>query len=166
MRTPVRCKAGERAGALQRVLERAQIAPRFYFYLWKVEADVHPFRVTDERSENLAQLIAELKAEYGVSEPQIADAIGASTSAVNAWATGARGAKRGPRRAFLQALHEAYPAFSAERIFAAASRQAPGNLDPDDEARVLEIYRDLTDEQRRISEIQMRALRESNRSGQ
>jgi hypothetical protein len=31
---------------------------------------------------------------------------------------------------------------------------------------VLEIYRDLTDEQRRISEIQMRALRESNRSGQ
>lgn len=127
---------------------------------------MHPYPVTDERTETLAQLIVDLKAEYDVSEPQIAEAIGASTSAVNAWATGARGVKRGPRREFLQKLHEAYPKFSAERIFAAARRQPPGDLDPDAEARVLEIYRDLTEEQRRITEVQMRALRETNRTGQ
>jgi transcriptional regulator with XRE-family HTH domain len=122
--------------------------------------------VTDERHENLAQLIAQLKAEYQVSEPQIADAIGVSVSAVNYWASGKRGGTRGPRRRSLEALAEAYPKFTRERIFAAASRRAPGPLDPSAEARILDIFRELTDEQRELMETQWRPVAEKNRAGQ
>jgi transcriptional regulator with XRE-family HTH domain len=122
--------------------------------------------VADHPEENLPQLIAKIRAEYGVNEPQIAAAIGVHVSTINTWASGKRGGKRGPRRENLQALHEAYPKFSAERIFAAAKREAPGPPDEDAETRVLGIYRELTEEQRRMSEIQMRALRDSNRTGQ
>ena len=122
--------------------------------------------MTDERSETLAQLIAKLKAEYQVSEPQIAEAVGVSVSAVNYWASGKRGGTRGPRRKSLEALHDAYPKFSRERIFAAASQFTPGPPDADAEERMLELYRGLTDEQRRMKEIEMRALNEANRVGQ
>lgn len=118
----------------------------------------------DERTENFAQLIARLKDHYKVSEPQIAAAIGVHVSTVNTWASGKRGAKQGPRRAYLQALHDAYPAFSVDEINAAAGRQAPGPLDPDAEQRVLELYRGLTAEQQRMKEIEMRALNEANHS--
>lgn len=122
--------------------------------------------MTDERTENLAQLIAELKTEYKVSEPQIAEAIGVSVSAVNYWATGQRGGTRGPRRKSLEALAEAYPKFTRERIFAAAKRRAPGPLDPDAETRILEVFRELTAEQQKLLEIQARAVAESNKGGE
>lgn len=120
----------------------------------------------DQPDENLPQLIAKLRAEYDVNEPQIAAAIGVHVSTVNTWASGKRGGKRGPRREHLQALADKFPKFTPERIFAAAKRQAPGPPDEDAEARVLAIYRELTEEQQRMSEIQMRALRDSNQTGQ
>lgn len=122
--------------------------------------------MADHPEENLPQLIAKLRAEYGVNEPQIAAKIGVSVSTVNSWSSGRRGGKQGPRRASLQALHDAYPKFTAERIFAAAKREAPGPPDGEAEERVLGIYRELTEEQQRLTEIQMRAWRESNRTGQ
>jgi transcriptional regulator with XRE-family HTH domain len=127
---------------------------------------VHPCPVTEERTETLAQLIAELRAEYDVTEPQIAAAIGVSVSAVNTWASGKRGGTRGPRRQSLEALAAEYPKFTRERIFAAAKRIPPADLDADAEARVLELYRGLTEEQRRMKEVEMRALNEMNRTGQ
>jgi transcriptional regulator with XRE-family HTH domain len=147
--------------------KRTENAPRFYFYLWKVEAARHPCLVTDEPKETLAQLIARIKRARGVSEPQIAAAIGASTSAVNAWASGARGRKRGPRTVYLEALAEAYKGtVTRDEVFAAAQVQVPGPLDPDAEERVLAVYRELTEEQRKMTLTQMRALAEENRTGQ
>lgn len=122
--------------------------------------------MADHPDENFPQLIARIRAEYGVTEPQIAEAIGVSVSAVNTWTSGKRGLKKGPRTATLEALAAAYPKFSRERIFAAAKRQAPGPLDEDEEARVLEVFRDLTEDQRRIFFVQMRAVADTNRTGQ
>lgn len=120
--------------------------------------------MTTERTETFAQLIARLKAHYQVAEPAIAEAIGASVSAVNTWANAKRGAKQGPRREFLQRLAEVYPHFTPEEIFAAAGRQAPGPIDPDAEQRLLEYFRGLTAEQKRTTEILARALNESNQT--
>lgn len=122
--------------------------------------------MTDERTETLAQLIAELKAEYKVNEPQIAAATGVSVSTINYWASGKRGGKMGPRRSSLEALHAAYPKFSRERIFAAAKRYVPGPMDAAAEERILGIFRDLTDEQRKLMETQWRPVAEQNRAGE
>lgn len=122
--------------------------------------------MTDESTETLAQLIAAIKASYDVTEPQIAEAIGVSVSAVNTWISGKRGGTRGPRRSSLEALAAEYPNFTRDRIFAAAKRIPPANLDADAEERVLELYRGLTEEQRRMKEVEMRALNEMNRTGQ
>ncbi|MFD6294564.1 helix-turn-helix domain-containing protein [Streptomyces sp. NPDC060235] len=119
-----------------------------------------------ERTEDLAQLLARLKAEYGVNETEIARRIGTGVSTVNSWANRTRGGKRGPNREKLRALAEAYPKFTEEEIFRAAGRESPGPLNTDAEARIIELYRNLTAEQQRAKEIEMRALGEMNRTGQ
>lgn len=123
--------------------------------------------MTDEPKETFAQLIARIKRTRKVSEPQIAAAIGVSVSAVNAWASGTRGSKRGPRTEHLEALANEYRGtVTRDEVFAAAKVQAPGPLDADGEERVLAVYRELTEEQRRMTMTQMRALAEENRTGQ
>lgn len=120
----------------------------------------------DERPEDLAQLLARLKAEYGVTEGEIATAIGVGTATVNSWVNRTRGGKRGVRPANLRALAQAYPKFTEDEIFRAAGRQSPGPLSEEAEARILELYRGLTEEQQRAKEVEMRALNEMNRTGQ
>lgn len=119
-----------------------------------------------ERTEDLAQLLARLKAEYGVNETEIARRIGTGVSTINSWANRTRGGKRGPNRDKLRALAEAFPKFTEEEIFRAAGRQSPGPYDTEAEARVLELYRGLTAQQQREKEVEMRALNEMNRTGQ
>jgi transcriptional regulator with XRE-family HTH domain len=119
-----------------------------------------------ERTENLAQLLARLKDEYGVNESEIARRIGVAASTVNSWTQGTRGGKRGVRPGSIRALAEAFPKFTAEEISRAAGREAPGPLSPDAEARILELFRGLTEEQQRAKEVEMRALNEMNKTGQ
>jgi transcriptional regulator with XRE-family HTH domain len=119
---------------------------------------------TEERTENLAQLIKRLKDTYNVSGSEIARRIGVSSSAVSGWTTGVRGGKRGPSRENLKALAREFPKFKEQEIFAAAGRQAPGPLSPDAEARILELYRELTPEQQKFTEAQLRAIRDLNHS--
>lgn len=111
-----------------------------------------------ERAENLAQLIKRIEDEYRVSQSDIARAIGKAPATVNSWVHG----KRRPKVDALRALHEAYPKFSAERIFNAADRATPGPLDMDAEERLLNLFRGLTEEQQRAKLIEMRALNEAN----
>ncbi|MGI3198463.1 helix-turn-helix domain-containing protein [Streptomyces sp. GTA36] len=120
----------------------------------------------EERTEDLAQLLARLKSEYDVSESEIARRIGVAPATVNAWVHRKRGTGRGPNREKLRALAGAFPKFSEGEIFAAAGREAPGPLSPESEARILELWRGLTEEQQRAKEIEMRALGEANRTGQ
>jgi transcriptional regulator with XRE-family HTH domain len=142
-----------------------RIAPRFYFYLRKVEAEGTLTPVgTDTASEDFAQLLSRLKDQYGVSESEIARRIGVSSAAVNNWVRRKRGTGRGPNPEKLRALHREFPAFTEDEIFAAVGRKKPGPLNPDAEQRVLELYRGLTAEQQEMQEIQMRALNEHNRS--
>ncbi|MGD1219961.1 XRE family transcriptional regulator [Streptomyces krungchingensis] len=119
-----------------------------------------------ERTEDLAQLLARLKDTYGVNNSEIARRIGVAPATVNAWVNRQRGTGRGPRRAALQALAEQFPKFTAEEIFAAAGRETPGPLSPESEERILELWRGLTEEQQRAKEVEMRALGEMNRTGQ
>lgn len=119
-----------------------------------------------ERTEDLAQLLARLKDAYNVNESEIARRIGVAASTVNSWTNGTRGGKRGVRPGNIRALAEAFPKFTEEEIARAAGRVAPGPLSADAEARILELYRNLTEEQQKITEAQLKALNEMNRTGQ
>jgi transcriptional regulator with XRE-family HTH domain len=140
--------------------------PRFYFHLRFVEADGQscPVESQPERVEDFAQLIARIKDTYAVSNSDIARAIGVSPAIVSAWANRTRGIKRGPGRDTLRTLASAYPKFTEDEIFRAVGRKTPGPLSPDGEARIQELYRELTADQQSSIEIQMRALAESNRT--
>lgn len=127
---------------------------------------MHSYPVeTEERQENLAQLIKRLKDTYNVNESEIARRIGVAPATVNSWSLGVRGTKRGPNREKLRALAEAFPKFTEAEVFAAAGRKAPGPLSPDAEQRIAELYRQLTAEEQAIIETQMRALVERNHPG-
>lgn len=119
----------------------------------------------EERTEDLAQLLARLKSEYDVNESEIARRIGVAPATVNAWVNRKRGTGRGPNREKLRALASAFPKFSEAEIFKAAGRKAPGPLSPDAQQRLLHLFGELTAEQQRAYEIQMRATVEDNRSG-
>ncbi|WP_330236109.1 helix-turn-helix domain-containing protein [Streptomyces sp. NBC_00566] len=121
---------------------------------------------TPDRTEDLAQLLARLKDTYGVTETEIARRIGTGVSTVNSWSNRTRGGKRGPNREKLRALAREFPKFTEAEIFAAAGREAPGPLSPDAEARIIELWRGLTEEQQRAKLVELRALGEMNRTGQ
>ncbi|MFI6530461.1 XRE family transcriptional regulator [Streptomyces uncialis] len=117
----------------------------------------------EERTEDLAQLLARLKSTYGVGDSEIARRIGVAPATVNSWVHRKRGTGRGPARDKLAALAAAFPKFSEEAIFTAAGRKAPGPLSPDKEAEVLRYFRELTAEQQEITVAQLKAVTELNR---
>lgn len=118
-----------------------------------------------ERTEDLAQLLARLKAERDLSDSEIARRIGVATSTVNAWLHRKRGTGRGPAQKNLEALAREFN-LNRDAVFRAAARTSPGPLTPEREARILELYRGLTEEQQRAKEVEMAALNEMNRTGQ
>lgn len=118
----------------------------------------------EERTEDLAQLLARLKSTYDVNESEIARRIGVAPATVNAWVHRRRGTGRGVAAKNLRALAEQFPRFTLEEISAAAGRTTPGSLDADAEARILEYWRGLTAEQQRMKEIELRALNEANKA--
>ncbi|WP_354596802.1 helix-turn-helix domain-containing protein [Streptomyces sp. JL1001] len=115
-------------------------------------------------AEDLAQLIARLKDTYGVSDSEIARRIGVAPATVNSWVHRKRGTGRGPRKGTLRALHREFPSFTEAEIFAAAGRTTPGPLSADARERILALIEELTDEQQEMTEVQIRALVERNRS--
>jgi transcriptional regulator with XRE-family HTH domain len=119
-----------------------------------------------ERTEDFAQLLARLKETYGVNESEIARRIGVAASTVNSWTNRTRGGKRGVRPGNIHALAEAFPKFTVDEIARAAGRETPGPMSSDGEARIIELWRGLTEEQRRSKEVELRALNEFNRTGQ
>ncbi|MGA4941733.1 helix-turn-helix domain-containing protein [Streptomyces cinereoruber] len=108
-------------------------------------------------------MIKSIRDTYDVSESEIARRIGVAPATVNSWTHGKRGGKRGPNAEKLRALAEAFPKYTEERIFAAARRAAPGPLDDDAEARLVALFRGLTEDQQRAKIIEMAALNEANK---
>jgi len=115
-------------------------------------------------AEDLAQLIARLKDTYGVSDSEIARRIGVAPATVNSWVHRKRGTGRGPNKDKLRALAREFPKFTEAEIFAAAGRATPGPLSNDARERILALIEELTDEQQEMTEVQIRALVERNRS--
>lgn len=119
---------------------------------------------TEERAEDFAQLIARLKVEYDVTESEIARRIGVHVSTVNNWAHRKRGGTRGPSKETLRKLAAEFPKLTEGEIFAAVGRKTPGPLAPDAKQRLLALFEELTEEQQRMKEIEIRAIVEDNRS--
>ncbi|MFF8447916.1 XRE family transcriptional regulator [Streptomyces leeuwenhoekii] len=119
-----------------------------------------------ERPVDLAQLLALIKDAYDVTETEIARRIGVAPATVNAWVHRKRGTGRGPNPDKLRALAAAFPRYSEDTVFRAAGRKSPGPLSSDAEARIIELWRGLTEEQQRAKEVELRALNEMNRTGQ
>lgn len=115
-------------------------------------------------AEDLAQLIARLKDAYSVSDSEIARRIGVAPATVNSWVHRKRGGKRGPNKEKLRALAAAFPKFTEAEIFAAAGRTTPGPLTDDARERILALIEELTEDQQEMTEVQIRALVERNRS--
>lgn len=113
-------------------------------------------------TEDLASLIQWIKDTTRDSESAISRRIGVSPAAVNSWVRGTRGTGRGPNREALRRLAAEYK-ISEDRVFAAAGRRAPGPLSPDAKQRLLALFEELTEEQQRIKEIELRALADANR---
>ena len=115
---------------------------------------------TDETptSETFPQVLAELKAEYGDNDSEVARKLGISISTVNTWVHG----KRTPRPEAIRKIATAYPKFTEARLFEAAGRKAPGPISSDAAERLLELFRGLTKEQQDMLEIQAKAVRDSN----
>lgn len=137
----------------------------FYFYLRKVEDEgtLSPVETPPEQHEDLSDLIQWIKDTTGDSESAIARRIGVAPATVNNWLHRKRGTGRGPARKNLTSLAAAYR-IPENRVFAAAGRAKPGPLSPQDEAELLELYRNLTEEQQRMKLLEMRALGQHNRS--
>lgn len=107
--------------------------------------------------EDLAQLIKRLKETYGVSDSEIARAIGAAPATVNAWVHRKRGTGRGPNPDKLRAIAAAYPKFTEDEIFAAAGRKVPGDLRPEARDRIMRLIEELTPEQQDLAEATLQA---------
>lgn len=126
----------------------------------KVDADGHSYVVTaDHDTETFPQVLAELMDHYKVTGSDVARAIGGHPSTVSTWANG----KKTPRDEAIRKLAEAYPAYSVQRLTAAAGRKAPAPLPPDRRDRVLGYMDRLTEEQQEFLEIQAKALADSNK---
>lgn len=108
-------------------------------------------------SETLAQVLAEIKDEHGLTETEIARRIGLHVSTVNNWANG----KAAPRQLALVKLADEFPKYK-RRLFAAAGKRAPAPLAPDRREAVLGIFDRLTEEQQNLLLIQASAVAESN----
>ncbi|MFF8485226.1 helix-turn-helix domain-containing protein [Streptomyces antibioticus] len=108
--------------------------------------------------ETFAQVLAELKDQYGVNDTQIASAIGAHVSTVNNWVNG----KAAPRPAAVHKLADRYPKFTTQRLFAALGKRAPAPLSPDRRDALLATFDRLTEEQQQMLLIQANAVADSN----
>ena len=110
--------------------------------------------------EDLGALLRHVLAENpGLTQKRIAEAAGIPYATLNAWVTGRRGAGGRIATEDLRALADALPgAYPAARVFAAAGRRTPADLDAEREARLLEIYRDLDADQQRALVEMARAL--------
>jgi transcriptional regulator with XRE-family HTH domain len=110
--------------------------------------------------EDLGGLLRRVLAENpGLTQKRIAEAAGIPYATLNAWVTGRRGAGGRIAADDLRALADALPpAYPAARVFAAAGRRTPADLDAEREARLLEIYRDLDCDQQRALVEMARAL--------
>lgn len=115
--------------------------------------------------EDLAQLIKRICDEYDINQSELARRIGRHPSAVNNWVNRRRGSSRGPNRDTLQRIVQEFPKFTEERVFAAARRLPPAPLTPEARERLLKLFDELTEEQQRMMELQVRAVAEGNRQG-
>jgi transcriptional regulator with XRE-family HTH domain len=110
-------------------------------------------------SETVAQVLAAIKDEYGLTETEIANRIGGHVSTVNKWAHG----KAAPRQPALLKLAALFPKYK-RRLFAAAGKRAPAPLTADRREEVLREFDRLTAEQQEIILTQVRAVADSNES--
>jgi transcriptional regulator with XRE-family HTH domain len=108
--------------------------------------------------ETIAQVLAELKDDYRVTETAIAGRIGVHVSTVNNWVRG----KASPRPNAIRAIAREFPRYTEARLFAALGKRPPAPLSPDRRDAVLAVFDRLTEEQQEMLLIQASAVADSN----
>ncbi|MFE7106601.1 helix-turn-helix transcriptional regulator [Streptomyces sp. NPDC057575] len=115
-------------------------------------------------SDDLSTLIRAAQGQRAdLSQSAIARRIGVSPATVNSWVSRRRGTGRGPNKETLAKLATVL-GLPEREVFAAAGRRLPGPTNPDMEKRILDLFRGLTAEQQKVTEIQMRALYDHNQA--
>ncbi|MBF9069597.1 helix-turn-helix domain-containing protein [Streptacidiphilus fuscans] len=114
----------------------------------------------DQTGEDLAALLRSVLAEHPeLTQKQLAESAGIPYATLNAWVTGRRGAGGRIASDDLRALADALPTtVTVARVFAAAGRRTPSDLDAEREARLLELFHELDAGQQRALIEMARAL--------
>ncbi|WP_370097044.1 transcriptional regulator [Streptacidiphilus sp. MAP12-20] len=121
---------------------------------------IEPMGTGGQAGEDLAALLrGVLAANPGLTQKKISETSGIPYATLNAWVTGRRGAGGRIAADDLRALADALPPdYPPARVFAAAGRRTPADLDAEREARLLEIFRELDTDQQRVLVEMARAL--------
>jgi transcriptional regulator with XRE-family HTH domain len=110
-------------------------------------------------TEGIAALLKRVMAASGMSQSEIADRSGVPLATLNAWITGRRSPGKGPQMsAKLRKLAEVLPGVSVREVFEAAGRTIPGELKPDAQQRINELFVSLSAGRQRVALQVLEAL--------
>lgn len=117
--------------------------------------------------DDLAALLKRVMVETGLSQSSIAERSGIPLATLNAWITRRRSPGKGTKSgAVLRQLAGALPGVTVEQVFRAAGRQVPGQMAPDAEQRILEMFRSLGPHRQDLAARMMKTLMEEERPPQ
>ena len=81
----------------------------------------------------------------GLTQSRLAERSGVPLATLNAWTTGRRSPKNNAEaKGQLRALAPHLPGVSVRDLFEAVGQQVPGEVSPDEESRLWELYRNLS----------------------
>lgn len=104
-----------------------------------------------EGHETLPALLRRVIDESGLTQKGLAERSGVPLATLNAWYSGRRSPKNTPQaKAQLRSLAEHLPGVNVRELFEAVGQQVPGELSPDAEQRILDLYRGLSSGRRKI----------------
>lgn len=111
----------------------------------------------------LQRLIQARLDELGWSQAELARRSGVKPQTISSWMSGARAkGSRGPSPDKLRAVANAL-SLPVIQVFEAAGRTVPPELSPDEERRLLGIFRELSSANRELSLDQMQLLLDRDR---
>lgn len=114
--------------------------------------------------ETFAALFKRVLSDAGMTQSELAVKADVPLATINAWLTGRRVPANSPRaKDQLRALANQIPGVTVREFFEAIGQQVPGELDPEGERRVLDLYRNLSPGRRKIADQLMETLAAEDR---
>lgn len=109
--------------------------------------------------ETFAALLKRVLKRAGMTQLELAGKSDVPLATINAWITGRRVPANNARaKDQLRAMADQIPGVTVREFFEAIGQQVPGELDPEGERRVLDLYRNLSPGRRKIADQLMETL--------